>query len=184
MSATTSAPKSVTMVMMNSDFAPDFASALVEEELSRLHKGSVDELPAAVRQTAVPYSMPIAFWWGQKWQRGVSTGLFLPNGRDDMSSVGSQDDFEFYSKVEPANEHRFSTDWLADQASFFQTLTDDDLLTLMTYSYRGDQMINDFLMFGRPKNLDLQVHQRVAGWYLSGPIGGHGDYVLFEPQIR
>ena len=92
--------------------------------------------------------------------------------------------YQIYDYLESHNEHPPQQQWLDAQAAFFSSLSDDDHLTLLTYSYRGDQMVNRYILD------NARVHgpgsknpvDRSAGWYLNSI--DDFDFLLFQPQLR
>jgi len=77
----------------------------------------------------------------------------------------------------------FKEEWLHAQAAFFCGLSTDEHLTILTYSYRGDQMINRFMQFGTVHGASCsRVEDRLAQWYCHSI--DNFQYILFQPQLR
>ena len=107
--------------------------------------------------------------------------LQLPTGR----AVSALDpiDYELFELLEPLNPHPFTPAWNAAQVDFFKTLSDEDTEMLTVYSYRGDQMTNNQLVYGYPRTLDLPASERSASWFTpSSTVWGRT--LLFETQVR
>ena len=85
--------------------------------------------------------------------------------------------------LQARNLYPFKEEWLHAQAAFFCSLSADEHLTILTYSYRGDQMINRFMQFGTVHGESCsRVEDRLAEWYCHSI--DNLQYILFQPQLR
>jgi len=86
--------------------------------------------------------------------------------------------YKIYDFIESTNEHMARASWLDEQAAFYQTLSTDDHISILTFSYHGDEIINEYLERG---TVNCEKQKRAPSWYCHA-IDGY-NYVLFQPQV-
>ena len=121
--------------------------------------------------------IPIAFQYAFGIARSIMQ-ITMPTG--SLYTKETPGNLDFYNAMEERNPFPATDEWLRDQIRFFGTLSDDDLLTLLTYGFRGDRMINDYLLSDGSPNPNLLQHR--PEWYYHNYTGI--KYALFEPQVR
>eukprot|EP00961_Rhodomonas_salina_P296445 3936353-Rhodomonas_salina.1 len=113
--------------------------------------------------------------------RTTVTKTRMPVGR---ARYNVQDtDFQIYNLLQETTQYQCTQEWLDEQAAFFTGMTAEELEILITYSYRGDKIINDFLMYGYPLFLSLPRAMLKPGFFLLRTTS-FGSTLLFESQVR
>ena len=87
--------------------------------------------------------------------------------------------YKIYDFIESANQHPAHGSWLEEQASFYQSLSNDEHLSILTYAYHGDEIINEYLQYG---TINRGKQKRAPSWYCHAIDSYH--YVLFQPQMH
>ena len=80
------------------------------------------------------------------------------------------------------NKFPFRDDWMQEQATFFLSLSHEEHITILTYSYRGDQMVNRYMQFGTVHNAaSVNMKDRTSDWYCN--TFDAFQYLLFQTQL-
>jgi len=81
------------------------------------------------------------------------------------------------------NKCPFTDEWTQEQAAFYLSLSEEEHITILTYSFRGDQMANRFMQYGTVHGAHcIRVEDREAQWYCH-TIDAF-QYILFQTQLR
>ena len=99
---------------------------------------------------------------------------------DERHAIGL---YKISDYLQARNTCPCTQEWMHAQAEFFASLSTDDHLTILTYSYRGDQMLNRYMQYGTVHDATCsRLQDRKAQWYCHS-IDSF-QYILFQPQLR
>jgi GNAT superfamily N-acetyltransferase len=96
------------------------------------------------------------------------------NCSDDISDAI----YKIYDFIESTNKYPAHAEWFEQQARFYQSLSNDEHLSLLTYAYHGDEIINEYMQYS---TINCGKNKRTPSWYYYA-IDSY-NYVLFQPQI-
>ena len=54
----------------------------------------------------------------------------------------------YYNVYKAQNSFPPTKEWMKQQADFYHSLQFDDYITILTYSFNGDEMINHYMLYG------------------------------------
>jgi len=90
--------------------------------------------------------------------------------------------YKIYEHIESCNQHRPQKAWMLAQSVFFQSLSHDEHLTLLTYSAYGEEIDQHCTRQSDTHRLtDIGYYKRTADWYVA--TIDSLQYLMFQPQI-
>ena len=90
--------------------------------------------------------------------------------------------YKIYEHIESCNQHRPQKAWMLAQSVFFQSLSHDEHLTLLTYSAYGEEINQHCTRQCDTHRLtDIGYYKRTADWYVA--TIDSLQYLMFQPQI-
>ena len=114
----------------------------------------------------------------------------IPGARRPMRDMEYCSDYDIFDSVWGSKFHRAPTaHWSDNMYQFFLSLTPDDFINILTYSYHGDKMVNDYYVHHNKDSTDNHGVVNKRDSYIESKkfisMGENAfEYCLFEPQAR
>jgi len=90
--------------------------------------------------------------------------------------------YKIYEHIESRNQYCPSDAWMVSQSIFFQSLSKDEHLTLLTHSTYGEELANMFTQIHSAQDFEkMHCYKRSADWYVLSIDSL--QYLMFQTQI-